>query len=50
MIENKKITISLLALILIILGTISMVLYFNSFNNKATRQEITTPVPGDHML
>lgn len=49
MIENKKITISILALILIILGTLSMVLYFNNFNNKAPRPEITA-VPGSHML
>ena len=49
MIQNKKITISILALILIILGTVSMVLYFNNFNSKVPKHEITS-VTGTHIL
>lgn len=49
MIQNKKITISILALILIILGTVSMVLYFNNFNSKVPKHEITS-LPRTQML
>jgi len=46
MMKSKKITISILALVLLTLGTISMILYFSNFGNEKVPQSVLSSLPG----